>query len=205
MAAALFCAAVMGLLTIPGAAAQAEHDYDGDNDGLIEVADLAQLNAIRWDLDGDGAADDSANEASYAAAYPDPATGMGCPSTGCVGYELTANLNFSGSTWASDPGWAPIAEYVDSASIPFIATFDGNDNSISNLYINRTAVASVGLFGYVGSGAEIRNVRLLDGTVTGQQWTGGLVGVNNGGAVSNSRATGNVTGSARRHRWISGI
>ena len=196
MAAALFCAAVMGLLTIPGAAAQAEHDYDGDNDGLIEVADLAQLNAIRWDLDGDGAADDSANEASYAAAYPDPATGMGCPSTGCIGYELTANLNFSGSTWASDPGWAPIAEYLDGAGIPFIATFDGNDNSISNLYINRTAVVGVGLFGYVGSGAEIRNVRLLGGTVTGQRHIGGLVGVNNGGAVSNSRATGNVTGSA---------
>ena len=29
-------------------------DYDRDDDGLIEVANLAQLNAIRWDLDGDG-------------------------------------------------------------------------------------------------------------------------------------------------------
>ena len=29
-------------------------DLDDDDDGLIQVSDLAQLNAIRWDLDGDG-------------------------------------------------------------------------------------------------------------------------------------------------------
>ena len=194
VAVALFCAAVMGLLTIPGVAAQDETDYDRDNDGLIEVADLAQLNAIRWDLDGDGAADDAANEADYAAAFPDPATGMGCPSTGCIGYELTANLNFHGSTWASDPGWAPLAEYVDTASIPFTATFDGNGKDITNLYINRPAAFAVGLFGYVGASGDIRNVRLHSVNVTGQQYVGGLVGLNSGGTVSNSQAAGDVTG-----------
>ncbi len=183
----------MGLVTIPGAAAQAANDYDGDNDGLIEVADLAQLNAIRWDLDGDGASDDSANEASYAAAYPDPATGMGCPSTGCIGYELTRNLDFSGSTWASDPGWEPLAEYIDADSIAFTATFDGNGYDITNLYINRPAALAVGLFGYADAGAGIRNVRLSSVNVTGHQWVGGLVGYNTG-AISNSQATGDVTG-----------
>ena len=29
-------------------------DYDQDDDGLIEVSTLDHLNAIRWDLDGDG-------------------------------------------------------------------------------------------------------------------------------------------------------
>ena len=29
-------------------------DYDTDDDGLIEVDSLAKLNAMRWDLDGDG-------------------------------------------------------------------------------------------------------------------------------------------------------
>ena len=65
-------------------------DYDVDDDGLIEVADLAQLHAIRWDRDGDGT---SAN-AGYAAAFPDAAADMGCPSGGCTGYELTADLDF---------------------------------------------------------------------------------------------------------------
>ena len=31
-------------------------DYDDDDDGLIEVDSLAQLNAMRYDLDGNGAA-----------------------------------------------------------------------------------------------------------------------------------------------------
>ena len=33
--------------------------YDSDGDGLIEIDNLAQLNASRWDLDGDGAADNN--------------------------------------------------------------------------------------------------------------------------------------------------
>ena len=103
LAIALLCAGVVGLLTIPRVA-QATSDYDGDNDGLIAVASPAQLNAIRWDLDGDGAADDTANQASYAAAFPNAAAGMGCPSNRCTGYELTANLDFSGTGWASGQG-----------------------------------------------------------------------------------------------------
>ncbi len=31
-----------------------DRDYDVDNDRLIEVANLAQLDAMRYDLDGDG-------------------------------------------------------------------------------------------------------------------------------------------------------
>ena len=38
-------------------------DYDTDNDRLIDITTLAQLNAIRWDLNGDGAIDSSARPA----------------------------------------------------------------------------------------------------------------------------------------------
>ena len=114
-------------------AAQTTTDYDSDNDGLIAVANLAQLNAIRWDLDGDGAADDASNDTDYAAAFPTPATDMGCPSTGCTGYELTANLNLDtdgdgdvdaddagGVYWNGGLGWTPIGYYLsltDSSAI----------------------------------------------------------------------------------------
>ena len=60
-------------------------DYDADNDGLIEIANLAQLNAIRWDLDGDGAVTNDVNTAdldeadAYYDAFPGPVAGMGCP------------------------------------------------------------------------------------------------------------------------------
>ncbi len=50
-------------------AARSFNDYDADDDGLIEISNLEQLNAIRWDLDGDGDSDHD----GYAAAFPDPA------------------------------------------------------------------------------------------------------------------------------------
>ena len=67
-----------------------DYDYDADQDGLIEVASLAQLAAIRADLNGDGVAPAPA----YAAAFPNAIPGMGCPDAGCTGYELAANLDF---------------------------------------------------------------------------------------------------------------
>ena len=69
LAFALFCAGVVALLAIPGVAAQATTDYDTDNDGLIEVNSLERLNAIRWDLNGDGVVA-SADQANYLVAFP---------------------------------------------------------------------------------------------------------------------------------------
>ena len=108
-------------------------DYDADDDGLIEVGSLAQLNALRWDLDGNGTVDNSANAVDHAAAFSLPAANLGCPSTGCTGYELTANLDFdtdgSGGAndgddyWNGGAGWEPVRD--------FDAAFDGNGNAIS--------------------------------------------------------------------------
>ncbi|MXV95233.1 MAG: S8 family serine peptidase, partial [Gemmatimonadetes bacterium] len=105
-------------------------DYDRDNDNLIEVSSLAQLDAIRYDLNGDGVVD-GATWRPFLAAYPMAATGMGCPA-GCTGYELAAHLDFdtnasgaadAGDTyWNSGSGWDPIG----SDATPFTATFDGN-------------------------------------------------------------------------------
>ena len=205
LAIVLLCAATVALPNIPGVAAQqATNDYDSDDNGLIEVGNLAQLNAIRWDLDGSGEADNSANDDDYAAAFPSPAAGMGCPNTGCDGYELTADLDFdtdddgeadSGDDyWNSGNGWLPIG---NTASVPFNAIFDGNrlhGHTISNLYINRPGTTGLGLFGYTGSSATIRNVELLDVSLTGHDDVGGLVGSNDGGTISNSDVSGSISG-----------
>ena len=90
-------------------------DYDTDGDGLIEIKSLAQLNAIRWDLNGDGDPT-AANAAAYAAAFPGRSEAHGCPDTDdtgtdpgpCLGYELAANLDFDtdgdGSTHTNGTG-----------------------------------------------------------------------------------------------------
>ena len=178
-------------------------DYDTDDDGLIEISNLAQLDAVRLDLTGDGF--------SYATAYFEAFTDGGGGSLacggllGCVGYELNADLDFdtdgsgeadAGDTyWNSGAGWVPIGDSSDSFS-SFAAIFEGNGRTITNLFID-SSENDIGLFGATRSGAVssavIRNLEMVSVQVTGTDNVGGLVG-SNGGAVSGSYATGKVSG-----------
>ena len=160
-------------------------DYDTDDDGLIEISSVAQLDAIRYDLDGNGTV--SAGDLStYQAAYPNPAADMGCPNSGCIGYELSTDLDLSGQNWmpidASDDGHG------------YSATFDGNDFTLSNLYINRPTTDAVGLFGSTAPSAVISNVVLNSVSVTANNDVGSLIGYNNGGTITDSTNSGTVTG-----------
>ena len=253
LALALCCAGLVALLVIPGVAAQTPTDYDTDNDGLIKVTNLAQLNAIRWDLNGDGVADnptdltdpDDANSDTqgdaYAAAFPNAAAGMGCPTTpydhdgdssssqvtGCIGYELTGNLNFdtnsngradAGDTyWNDGKGWEPIGIYTGTGGSPygspFTGIFEGNNNTISNLYINRSEESGVGLFGNVGAyqsrPTTIRNVQLHIVSVTGADAVGGLVGRINynysSGVICNSEDKAVICNSSVTGGTVTGV
>ena len=190
----LLSADVMGLIHLAQAQTNTTTDYDADDDGLIEVGSLAQLDAIRYDLDGDGS---PTNSTAYDTAFPNAATGMGCPSSGCTGYELTTNLDFDtngdGSTdvagdayWNDGAGWEPIGSLR--------TTFEGNGNAISGLMIDSdNPLGEIGLFGYVGSAGTIRNVGLSSVDVKGYQSVGGLAGENRG-TISASYAEGEVEG-----------
>ena len=189
---ALGCAALLvGPGMDPTASAQTTVDYDGDDDGLIEVTTVAQLGAIRWDLNGDGGVDPGGDATGYSNAFPNALTSptMGC-ATGCTGYELTANLDLV-SAGDSVTGWAPIG----GASNAFTATFDGGalGFTVSNLTIN-SSLNRVGLFGETGPGSVIRNVTLEDVNVTGHIGAGALVG-RNAGSIIDSSATGTVSGT----------
>ena len=181
-------------------------DYDVDDDGLIEVGNLAQLDAVRYDLNGDGVVDDASDWQSYYDAF-DQSSLMGCPD-GCTGYELTASLDFDtnnsgavdpGDTyWNNGEGWTPIGGEDTSAigrllflSNPFAAIFEGNGHTVSNLFIDTDNVVLVGLFGYASS--SIRNMGVIDVDVKGADLTGGLIGFN-AGEIRASYVTGRVSG-----------
>ena len=167
-------------------------DYDADNNGLIEVSNLTQLNAIRWDLDGDG----ESREPGYSQAFPGAVAGMGCPNGVCSGYELISDLDFDtngngqadagDAYWNDGSGWEPI---------DLRTTFDGGGHTITNIYINRSDQDEVGLFGdpFV-SGVIIRNVGLVSVDVTGKSSVGGLVGDAHGINITDSYVTGSVSG-----------
>ena len=194
----------MLLLAAPPAGAQTTlTDYDADDDRLIEVRNLAQLDAIRHDLNGNG----DATHADYIAAFPDRDTDsdtrMGCPAQmACQGYELMADLDFDengdGNVDADDhngayhdggSGW----QSIGSSGSPFTARFNGNGHTISNLFINRL-VTNVGFFGVVGSGGVVEFLGLPGANVSGgNEYIGILVG-RNYGIVQGSYTTGRVRG-----------
>ena len=180
----------------PVSAQSATVDYDSDNDGLIEVSNLAQLDAIRYDLDGDGAP--TGDNGRYATAFPNAAAGLGCPAT-CAGYELTTNLDFDtngngqadagDAYWNNGAGWQPIG----TGNNTFRAIFDGGLHTISNLFIDRD-INYIGLFGRTWSDGNIKRIGLINFDVAGgrnSNFVGGLVGETNG-AITASYVTGRV-------------
>ena len=172
-----------------------------DDDNLQAVGSLEQLNAVRYDLNGNGLADDlsdpteeGSNANLYAAAFPNEATVC---DPRCVGYRLTRDLDFSGSEWADDPndpadtGWEPIE--ASGTGNGFTAIFDGDGNEVRNLFINRPT-ASAGLFVVVGTYGEIRNLGLVDAAVTGGRSVGLLAGESAGTITASHAVGGSVNG-----------
>ena len=157
------------------------NDVDDDGDGLVEIGTAEELDAMRYVPDGSG----------YRANAAAVADMRGCPPLadgGCGGYELTADIDLE--SYSDGRGWEPIGN--DFA--PFVAVFAGNNFTIRNLYINRPAEDRVGLFGQVGAGAELKDVRLAAVNVSGRDGAGGLVGNGAGVTISTSSVTGMVNG-----------
>jgi hypothetical protein len=107
-------------------------------------------------------------------------------------YIQTANIDASStSTWFSNAGWLPIGN----ATTQFTGEYDGRRYTISNLFISRSTIDYVGLFGSINY-AEISNVSLTNVNITGQSNVGALVGrVHNSSNVTNSNAQGVVAGA----------
>ena len=175
-------------------------DYDTDDDGLIEIRNLAQLDAVRYDNGGRG----SGLATAHREAFTDGGgVALACGGLlGCVGYELLANLDFDTDRdgtvdsdddyWNNGAGWMPIKTPTIGSITPYSAIFEGNGHTITNLFID-SSENEIGLFGETTSSAVIRNLELVAVQVTGTDNVGGLVG-SNGGAVSGCYATGEVSG-----------
>ncbi|MDY6944966.1 MAG: YDG domain-containing protein [Pseudomonadota bacterium] len=124
-------------------------------------------------------------------------------------YVLGSDLDATAtSSWNGGAGFAPITQSVativdygegpfeEIELTPFSGRFDGLGHTISHLTIDRTSSANVGLFGITQAGSVIRNVGLIDSSVSGSMNVGALVG-DNSAVISNSYASGSVTGSAQ--------
>ena len=177
-----------------------ELDVDDDGDGLIEIATADELNNVRYVLDGSG----------YMVNATAPKDTTGCPSEGCSGYELTADIDLTpyGRTHRNGFGWVPLGLRFEGGESPlkvtgadsFTALFDGNNFTISNLYIRDTdnfftnTEEAYGLFARLGGTARLRYLSLRDVNIFSRtSHIGGLAGGTQSGAtILSSSVTGQL-------------
>ena len=106
-------------------------------------------------------------------------------------YALGRDIDASATaSWNGGAGFTP----VGGISL-FTGTFDGQGQTISNLRINQPSGQYVGLFGRNGATAIVRNLGLLNVSITGGTATGGVVGRNEG-TITGVYTSGSVTSSA---------
>ncbi len=96
------------------------------------------------------------------------------------------NIDLSGKYW----------EPIGTATYPFLGTFDGNGQTVSNANMSEEGARRGGLFGIV-SGAKVRNLTVSGGSITAHYYAGGIIGyaANNTlieNCINENSVTGNV-------------
>ena len=107
-------------------------------------------------------------------------------------YALANDIDASATSgWSGGAGFVP----VGTGSSRFGGTFDGKGFNITKLTINRGSQDYVGLFGYTQSPAKITNVNLVDASISGRNFVGGIAGYMYYGTISGCSVGGTVKGT----------
>ena len=128
--------------------------------------------------------------------------------------------------------WEPIGDYSTNTNLYFAGTFEGNGNTISNLYINASENDYQGLFGYtnhatvtnliiesikilgrynIGSiigvdadSSRIYNTHIRSGELIGSSCVGGITGITNGNIIKCTNYSSVSSYSANVEEWAIG-
>ena len=108
--------------------------------------------------------------------------------------KTDGTLNRDGSSFTQ---WTPICgeEIRTNDYTEYTGTFDGGNHTISGLYYSGSSGKYVGLFGYVGSDGQVKNVNVADSYISNSEGTGRTGGVcgYNRGTIMNCSFSGIVT------------
>ena len=114
-------------------------------------------------------------------------------------YILTQDIDLNVAPYNQGAGWTRIG----TGDAPFTGTFDGNGHVIKDLYINRSdpnhqTDCEQGLFGFIGDGGTVKNLRVENASISAGRNTGILAGMINGsGTIENCSTSGTVNGTGR--------
>lgn len=90
--------------------------------------------------------------------------------------ELVNDVDLSGADWV------PIGDIFSDSTLVFKGQFDGKGHTIKNLSVGDRYGHYLGFFGYLNH-AEIHNLYLYQGAVTGEWYCGGIVGWSDNGSI----------------------
>ncbi|MEE0510438.1 MAG: InlB B-repeat-containing protein [Peptococcaceae bacterium] len=194
---ALLCGAV--LLAHP-AAAWAAPDGDGSAASPYQIADADDLYWFAEQVN-DGAVD------ACAELMGDIVLNEGLDQTKFA-VDNNGTLTYGGSQDISFDQWTPIGNSSNS----YEGTFNGNNNTISGLYINDSTIQYSGIFGCIGSNGKVSDLALTNSFIRGcssrGNHTGGICGYNNGGSITGCSNSGflnvNIT-AAYIQNYVGGI
>ena len=128
---------------------------DGSDSNPYQISSAADFKAIKAKMES-----------------TDPADGYGTffGSTG-VHYQQTADIDFDNEALPS----IGIYNATPADATPFQGTYDGNNKKLEKFTVSGDVDGSVGLFAYV-SNATLKNIKVVNASVTGTNTTGILTG-----------------------------
>ncbi|MBC3803960.1 hypothetical protein GH808_05855 [Acetobacterium fimetarium] len=111
---------------------------------------------------------------------------------------LNNNPATNWTTWETAPegivSWTPIGNYSTDEYHYYAGTFDGNNKTISGVYINAPGSDYTGLFGFCTSPAVIKDLKVTASYLNGKVYTGGIAGILEG-TITNCQVEANLVGT----------
>ncbi len=139
---------------------------DGTETNPFQISDLDYLKAMRDNVNYGGYISDKLAATAH--------------------YKLTAGIDLEGT---DENQWTPIG----SLDNPFKGTFDGDNNTVSTLYIDDDTTGNLGFFGVTNTPAVLKNLKIEDVQITGLNYLGALAGkAYNGNLIQNCHVFGTV-------------
>jgi uncharacterized protein YjdB len=188
--------AVVLITTVPNAT------WSSDNTGVATVDQSGNVTAVSsgtTNIDATDAEGDKATCAVTAIPASQSIPVRTAQDLASVGFNLTGNyvqmndLDLTGSDWAPI-GYNIIGGESYPAGSSFCGVFDGKGHKISGISMDSNSIYEGGMFSQV-SGAQIRNVNVVDASYTGDDAYafGMLAGAASGSTISNCSVAGSIS------------
>jgi len=96
------------------------------------------------------------------------------------------------SAYAGGSGWQPIGTYSEYSSHPFTGVYDGDEFLITSMNIYSPSHSSLGLFGYIQE-AELKNIEIVDASVMADNRVAILAAWSEASEISDVSVSGTIS------------